>query len=559
MGPGVHLVESFPARFGPFVLLRLIGAGGMGSAYLARHPEVGGLLVVKRLHPELMVDETVFKRFVHEAEVAAHVRHPHVAGVVAMGTVDREPFLATEYVFGIPMAQIIDRVEDNLVDPVPLPIALTLGVELLRGLGAIHGAVHRETGEALGLIHRDIGARNVLVGFDGHLRIIDLGLGKSALSDWQTAHQALAGSPDYMPPEQAMGARVDGRADVYSAAVTLWELLAGRKRIRAESVTERLKFAVSAQPEALRDVRPEASARLEAILKQAMAADPDRRTPTAEILCRTLEEEQRAHGARARTEEVVAWLDTACATIIAKERRLLEQAKGLERRALRPVRAETRFFVQQPVAPTEDPYAAYEPALEPPRTHTGVKAALDRLAESEAAARLSEWVDPEHIKTAPTSTKAVLIAGVIAFMAVVAGLTAWVLTPELPVQVEGLVAPLPPPEPVAQTPERTPPPPEPPELAPIEPDFEPEDPELEDPQTAGPDTRPRAHTTTRSTPKDVLRRKRRLVERLRNLRRQRFEIGFQRKLTQVSAQLSRARTQRALDSVEANLAGLEAE
>jgi len=524
----------------------------MGSAYLARHPEVGGLLVVKRLHPELMVDETVFKRFVHEAEVAAHVRHPHVAGVIAMGTVDREPFLATEYVFGMPMAQIIDRVEDNLVDPVPLSIGLTLGVELLQGLDAVHNAVHRETGEPLGLIHRDIGARNVLVGFDGHLRIIDLGLGRSVLSDWQTAHQALAGSPDYMPPEQAMGARVDGRADVYAAAVTLWELLAGRKRIRAESVTERLKYAVAAQPESLRDVRSEASPRLEAILKQAMAPDPDHRTPTADILLKTITEEQRAHG-RASTQEVVAWLDMACATIIAKERRLLEDAKGLERRALRPVRAETRFFVQQPVPATEDPYAAYEPSAEPARTATGVKAALGRLAESEAAVRLSEWVDPQQIKKAPVSIKAVLIASIVGFMALVAGTTAWVLTPELPVRAEGLVAPPPPPAPRPIYP-----PPAPPPIAAPEPEIDPEpEPEIE-PEAAPPPS-PKAHTRSSRTSKAVLSRKRGLVERLRSLRRQRFEISFQRKLTKLSAELSRARSQRALDRIEASLSRLEAQ
>ncbi len=223
---------QFPERYGPFTLVRELGAGGMGTVYLALHPDTDNLLVLKRMHPQLLQDASILKRFTHEAEVAAHVRHPNVAAVVAMGTVDKEPFFTTEFVFGLQLSKIVDRIEQSLTGPVPLGVGLHLAVELARGVEAIHEARHQDTGAPLALIHRDIGARNVLVGFDGRLRIIDLGLGKSILSDWQTAHQLLAGSPDYMPPEQAMGARVDARADVYAAAVTIWELFAGNKRFR---------------------------------------------------------------------------------------------------------------------------------------------------------------------------------------------------------------------------------------------------------------------------------------------------------------------------------------
>jgi serine/threonine protein kinase len=548
-GPPLGTVETFPTRFGPFVLLRRLGAGGMGSAYLARHGDVDALLVVKRLHPELVRDDTIFKRFVHEAEVAAHVRHPNVAAVVAMGTVDGEPFLATEYVFGIPVSQVVDRVEQSLVDAVPLPVGLAMASELLAGLDAIHNACHRETGAPLGLIHRDIGARNVLVGFDGRVRIIDLGLGKSVLSDWQTAAQVLAGSPDYMAPEQAMGGRVDARADVYAAAVTIWELLAGRKRIRAESIAERVKRAVAAQPEALVSRRPDAPPRLEAILKQGMWPDPELRTPTAALLRRTLEEERRALGPRAKHEDVAAWLASSCATIIAKERRHLEDAHALERRALRPVRAETRFFVQE--ALERDPYAAYAADPEPEGRggqDTGVRAALGKLAESDAAAALADLVDPERVRRGGWRARLALGAGVLAFMAVVAGVTAWILTPRPPdFQVERLPVPVVPPPPVVVPAPPPEPPPEPPEPVEPPPTAE-EDPAPDEPRVA----------TSPGIPQDLLRRRRALVERLRQLRRARFEIAFQRKLTHLSARLSSARSQRALDEIEAELKRLEA-
>ena len=312
-------------RFGPFVLLRPLGSGGMGTAHLASHPGTDRLLVVKRMHPALRGEPTLFKRFIHEAEVASHVFHANVASLVAMGTIDREPFLATEYVFGIQVSQIVDRVQREAVDPLPLPVALQIAVQLAAGINAVHEARHRETKERLGLVHRDVGARNVLVGFDGRVRLIDLGLGKSVLADWETAVEVLAGSPDYMPPEQALGHGVDARADVYAAAVVAWELLAGTKRIREDAVVARVRRALEAQPESLRDRRPDVPESLEQLLMRAMAPEPEARISSAAELHAGLQAELNRWRKRGRAIVVRRWLDAACATVIARERRALQQ------------------------------------------------------------------------------------------------------------------------------------------------------------------------------------------------------------------------------------------
>ncbi|MEO1337296.1 MAG: protein kinase, partial [Myxococcota bacterium] len=316
-------------RFGPFVFLKRLGSGGMGTAHLATHPGTEGLLVVKRMHPGMVRDPVLFKRFVHEAEVVSHVQHPNVAALVAMGTVDGEPFLATEYVFGLQASQIIERVQNTAVDLLPLHVALQISVELTAGLAAIHGARHRDTGTPLGLLHRDVGARNVLVGFDGRVRLIDLGLGKSILADWHTATDVLAGSPDYMPPEQALGAVVDVRADVYAAAVTVWELLAGTKRIQEGTVAARVRRAIEAQPESLSDRRSDVPRTLENLLQRAMAADPDHRLGSAAELSKGLAVELKRLRRGRREEPVRGWLDSACATIIARERRALQQLRAM--------------------------------------------------------------------------------------------------------------------------------------------------------------------------------------------------------------------------------------
>lgn len=556
--------QSFPERFGPFVLLRQLGVGGMGTAYLAMHAETEMMLVVKRMHPELIQDEGIFKRFVHEAEVAVHVRHPNVAALVAMGKIEAEPFLATEYVFGIPVNSIVDRIESSQIDPVPLSVGLSLAVDLASGIEAIHLARHQETGEALGLIHRDIGSRNVLVGFDGQLRIIDLGLGKSVLSDWQTAAQVLAGSPDYMPPEQAMGARVDGRADIYSASVTIWELLAGKKRIREEGVAARITRAIQAQPELLIPLRPDAPKRLEAVLKHAMNPDPELRMPTSTQLKKALQEELAARGKKVGKEEVVAWLDAACATVIAKEKRLLADAREMAKRELGTSGARTVFLAARPGGPFEaSPYEFYGPVPttsavppEDPAERAEDPAMFDKLASSPSVAALAALVDPANFKEQPRRVRILLVVAAMIFLVGVATITALLVRPPAPdVQVSTL--------PDNDPPAKVAPP------AKMKEALKVEDPpvqvvnDVEELVEAKPDAGASkieaVDLEPRVIPADVSAKKKELVQRIRQARRLRFDVNFQRKITSLSSRLSRARTMRALEEIEGALIRLERE
>jgi serine/threonine protein kinase len=343
--------EEFPTRFGPFLLLRLLGSGGMGSAYLARHAQWDGYLVVKRLHQHFMEDKTVFKRFIHEAKVATYVRHPNVTPLVAMGTVGKEPFFATDFVFGIAFSQLLDRIEDKMSAALPYELILRIAIGASKGIEAIHQAVDVQTGRSLELIHRDIGSRNILLGFDGRPRVIDLGLGKSVFADWQTAAGIFAGSPDYMPPEQALGHAVDRRGDVYSLAVTIWELIVGRKRIREDTVAKRIARAVEAEPEAVRRFRPEVSIQMEEALQKCMDPSPENRFPQVSLLVQVMERELARLNKAVRREDVVKWLDIACATVLAKERRVMRQLdeQSHDFNATESDLRETEYLVAQPI------------------------------------------------------------------------------------------------------------------------------------------------------------------------------------------------------------------
>ncbi|MFO0722304.1 MAG: protein kinase [Myxococcota bacterium] len=523
--------ESLPERFGPFLLVRLLGAGGMGKAYLARHNAWPGMLVVKRMHQTLLDDESLTKRFTHEAEVATHVRHPNVASLIAMGTVEKEPFFATEYVFGLPISTLVDRIEEKLAEPLPLAVALFIAIGIARGVEAIHDAVHSDTGAPLDLVHRDIGSRNVLLGADGIARLIDLGLGKSVLADWQTAANLLAGSPDFMAPEQALGRPVDRRADVYATAVTIWELLAGRKRIREASVPQRITRALEAQPEPLIPYRKEASPALEALLKEAMAPLPERRLPTATLLRAGLEKELAQLRKKADAADVRAWLEAQCATALAKERRALEDARQAEGAAEDD--GHTRILV------------AHTRAIEAQKDlddATLAPRAIPRTSRP-AAARESTVLNTPG-PTVPERARLFLLGiGGLVVMAVAVLLAIRVTTPPPPVHSVPIT-----PEPIAA------PTPEPTEL-PSDPEPSPTEAAL-DPADAG--VHPDAEELA-PIPREVSARKPDLLARLKSLRRQRYEISFQKRLTALGQRISRARTEREIEEIEAQLSRLERE
>lgn len=528
----------------------------MGKAYLGRHPDWPTLLVVKRMHRGLLDDATLLKRFVHEAEVATFVRHANVAALVAMGTVEGEPFCATEYVFGLSIAQVLERVETGVSAIIPLPIALQLGVGLLAGVEAIHTARHLETGEALDLVHRDIGARNVLIGSDGQPRIIDLGLGKSILADWHTATNMFAGSPDYMPPEQALGKRVDRRADVFAAAATVWELLVGKKRIREPGIPQRIARAIEARPEPVSAFRPEASRALEAALLRAMAPDPEERTPQASTVRLALERELSSIAPGFDRGRVASWLAEQCATVLAKERRLLDEAEALDVGGRSDGGGHTQILVAHAI--NFAPLARADTLAEGERT--GVTEARDPEVVEAAGPRprLVPPVPPRRGSTVvgspPTSRRLELL--ILVLSAIVVLLLVALIASRSPrrgamVTVEALGdshdAP-------AQ------------ESAPIGATSSPASDLAGIGAAPGPTTatageariEPIDPSAQKLSPELVAKR-RALVARITALRRQRFDVRFQRKLTELGTRVSRARTEEALLEAEARLRRLERE
>ncbi|NOJ80586.1 serine/threonine protein kinase [Myxococcus xanthus] len=276
-----------PVRFGPYTLVRRIGAGGMGEVFLAREEAPRRACVVKKVLPQLMASPQFAGRFRDEARVVVRLHHPNIARVYAMGEVEGQLYLSMEYVQGKTLSRLTYRLR-QLGRTLPLGIMLHLGQRLCEGLAYAHDATD-EFGNPLHLVHRDLSPANVCISYAGEVKIIDFGAAQSTLKEQQTAPRVVIGNLTYMAPEQARKRFVDRRADVYAVGALLWELFAWKPLAQRGDPVERWRRAAYPQWEPAGSVRQGVPTSVDAFLMRALASEPDHRFPDAAAMGAELE------------------------------------------------------------------------------------------------------------------------------------------------------------------------------------------------------------------------------------------------------------------------------
>ncbi len=249
-----------------------IGAGGMGVVYRGERIGLDRPVAIKFLHREVATDAGALERFQREAKAMSRLHHPHCVPVIDFGF-DKAPYLVLEYVEGHTLTRV-------LAGPrLPLKRALTIMRQILAGLAHAH---------AQGVVHRDIKPDNVILaaatGTGDHARVLDFGLAKLAESPGTGTSATIAiGTPSYMSPEQASGAAVDARADLYSCGVLLFQMITGRKPFVADTPLEVLRMHVDQPAPRLADMAPGETfpPELETVVAGALAKDPAHRYGTA--------------------------------------------------------------------------------------------------------------------------------------------------------------------------------------------------------------------------------------------------------------------------------------
>jgi eukaryotic-like serine/threonine-protein kinase len=275
---------------GPYRLLRRLAVGGMGEVYLARRLAPGPgeeLVVVKTLLPGLKREPEFVAMFYDEARIASALHHPNIARIDDVGEDHGEHYIAMEYVRGCSLRDLLERAA---AQGLGLPPALTCRVvaEAAAALDFAHQA-KTAAGEPLDLIHRDVSPQNVLLGFDGAVKLIDFGVAKATNKLVRTAVGTIKGKYAYMSPEQAYGEPLDGRSDVFGLGILFWEALTGERLFKRNTETETLKAVVGAplQPPSAR--APAVPRALDVVVMRALMRDRDDRYSTAGELKRAIE------------------------------------------------------------------------------------------------------------------------------------------------------------------------------------------------------------------------------------------------------------------------------
>jgi serine/threonine protein kinase len=275
--------QQLPRSFGPYSLLKMLAKGGMGEIYLARSGGISNFekfYAIKKLLQKFSRDQDVTARFIDEAKLGARLQHPNIVQVYDLGAVGEEMYMATEFVDGFDLRRVL-RFCHEKKKRIPLDIALFIVREILSGLAYAHRQVDAE-GQSINLIHRDISPQNVLVSFEGEVKIIDFGLAKSTQRSQETQANVLLGNFGYMSPEQARGHVLDVRTDVYSTGIVLFELVTGTKRFVDENPLRLLEMVARPTPIMPSDRMTDIPRAIDRIYREAAAPDKDKRLATAE-------------------------------------------------------------------------------------------------------------------------------------------------------------------------------------------------------------------------------------------------------------------------------------
>ncbi|MBI4819794.1 MAG: serine/threonine protein kinase [Deltaproteobacteria bacterium] len=220
---------GFPRPFGPYLLEKNLSRGGMGEVFLAVPRGVRRRCVIKTIRTDLTGDEEFVGRFTDEAKIMVRIVHDNIIRVFDCGKIGPEFYIAMEYVHGRDLGDVLDRAFER-GQPLPKELGLYITQGLVRGLDYAHN-LKDERGRPMNLVHRDISPQNVLVGFDGSIKLIDFGLARTELLPARTQGALAVGKYGYMPPEQARHEKIDGRADIYAAGVMLFEVFTGDRLV----------------------------------------------------------------------------------------------------------------------------------------------------------------------------------------------------------------------------------------------------------------------------------------------------------------------------------------
>jgi len=303
-GGSIMSSDAFPnfENFGNYILLKKLATGGMAEVFLARpasHKGNGRVQVIKRILPHAARDMEFIKMFQEEIRVCMGFNHPHTVQIHDFGDYNRQPYISMEYIEGKNLKDIMVKFTEK-GEMIPVPLAISLIAQAASGLSYAHTFVNKVTGEEVRAIHRDISPHNLIVSYEGNLKVIDFGIAKAASSMHEaTRAGTIKGKFAYLSPEQINGDPLDVRVDIFALGIVAWELLtlrrpfyrAGDSEMTILTTISNCDYNVKAPSYFNGAIPPE----LDQIILKCLRRNPEERFASAEELQSALRQLMQTH------------------------------------------------------------------------------------------------------------------------------------------------------------------------------------------------------------------------------------------------------------------------
>jgi len=386
-----------PIPFGKYYLLDRISVGGMAEVFKAKAFGVEGferLIAVKRILPSIAEDEEFITMFIDEAKIAVQLTHANIAQIFDLGKVGDSYFIAMEYVAGQDARAIFDRMRKKSQN-VPVPLAAYLTMKICEGLDYAHNKKDA-AGRDFNLVHRDVSPQNILVSFDGEIKIIDFGIAKAAGKAGKTQAGILKGKFGYMSPEQVRGLPLDRRSDIFAVGICLWELATGERLFVGESdfsTLEKVRNVEIVPPSSYNKRIPE---ELEKIILKSLSKEVEDRYQSAMDLHDDLQSWIYTSGNFFARKDLAAFMQEVFKTELEKEKATGDNARpGLSASTVPPPPRVSRTPGGGPARPGAPPPPPKVSQAPPPTPRPTIP-----LKPEDAVARP---VPPSPNRTAPPS------------------------------------------------------------------------------------------------------------------------------------------------------------
>jgi len=311
---------EFPVAYGKYHLLERIAIGGMAEVFLAKSFGVAGferLLVIKRILPHMAEDREFIDMFVDEARIASTLSHSGIAQILELGQEEAAYFIAMEFIHGKDLGRLQDRLQKRR-RVMPIPLSVLVVSRLCEALEYAHRKTD-SAGNSLRIIHRDVSPGNVLISYDGDVKLIDFGIAKAQNRMGRTNAGTLKGKFGYMSPEQVRGLPLDHRSDIFAAGIILYELLTGERLFAGESdfgTLEKVRNATVTPPSTYNRRIPR---ELEQVVMRALAREPEERYEWASDLQQDLARYLMFEGSLTTTKSLAAFMKEIFSEDLARE------------------------------------------------------------------------------------------------------------------------------------------------------------------------------------------------------------------------------------------------